>query len=178
MLDPALSLLIGGALALLFANAAWHKLRDLRAFRGLFEAYQLVAPRAGGVAVLVPLLELLIALGLLVPSTRGLAAGAGAALLFVYALALAVNLRRGRHELSCGCGGFAERQPIARWMVLRNLVLATALAASASVAARPLQPVDGLTIGVGVLVAALLYASIDRLLGQLGPRSLALRDRA
>lgn len=178
MMDPALSWLIGGALALLFMSAALHKLRDLAQFRALVEAYALLPSGLHAAALLIPALELLVGAALLLPATRRAAALGGACLLLLYALALATNLLRGRRELSCGCGGFAAEAPIAPWMVLRNLLLAALLAASAATASRPLQAVDGLTVGAGVLTATLLYMSIDRLLGQVRLRALALRGPA
>ncbi|MBV8784347.1 MAG: methylamine utilization protein MauE [Gammaproteobacteria bacterium] len=175
MIDPALSWLIGGALALLFLGAALHKLRDLAAFRALVEAYALLPPGLHVAGLLIPWLELLVGAGLLLPGARRAAALGGCALLVLYALALATNIARGRRDLSCGCGGFAAEAPIATWMVLRNLLLATLLALSATVAPRRLEAVDALSIGAGVLIATLLYMSIDRLLGQVRLRALALR---
>jgi hypothetical protein len=40
---------------------------------------------------------------------------------------------------------------------------------------RPLSPTDALTVGAGLAVATLLYESLDRLLGRLGPRTALLR---
>ena len=126
MIDPAIGTLLSGAFALLFASAAFHKARHFAHFAAVFRAYRLVPP-ALPLAALVPMLELSVAAGLLLPVARPAAAVTGAALLLLYATAIGVNLRRGRHDLSCGCGGPDERRPIAAWMVVRNLLLAALL---------------------------------------------------
>ncbi len=117
----------------------------------------------------------MVAAGVLIPATRAPAAGLGIALLLAYAGAIGVNLRRGRTELDCGCGGADERRPIAAWMVVRNLVLAAGLA----VLALPWQPralaaADLLTVGGGCIVGALLYASLERLLSRVVPHGARL----
>ena len=177
LLDPGLGYVIVIALALLFAQAAWHKWRGLVQFGAVLLAYRLVpAPLAGPLRVAVPTCESAIALLLLPAATRPWAAAAGAMLLLAYAGAMAINLRRGRRDLDCGCTGPAERRPIAAWMVWRNALLAALLALGGLPwAARPLGATDAFTVGGGLLVFALLYAALDRLLGQIMPRSAALR---
>lgn len=177
MIDPAIGTLIAGALALLFASAAVHKLQDLATFSASFRAYR-VLPWAGLLGRLVPLAEGLIAAALLLPATRSAGALAAVALLLAYALALSVNLARGRTDLSCGCGGVNERRPIAAWMVWRNLALALlgALLLLAP-AERPLAAVDFLTVGAGIVVATLLYMSLERLLGEVAARRAAWGER-
>ena len=179
MLDPAVGSLIVACFATLFATASLHKLRDLARFDEVFTAYALV-PRLGRLrtAPLVPVLELAVALGLLGGVSRGYAAAAGAALLIGYAGAIAVNLRRGRRELDCGCGGPNGERKIAPWMVFRNLALAAALAGVLLPwGARPLTATDALTIGCGLVSASLLYLCLDRLLGPAGWRTPELRSR-
>ena len=175
MTDPAVATLLAGAFALLFASAALHKFRDLAVFAQLLAAYRLLPERVN-VAPLVPLAEVAVAAGLLVPATRAAAALGGAALLLLYAAALGVNLARGRRDLSCGCGGASERRPIAPWMVVRNLACAALLTTLAlPVGTRPLEAVDALTIAAGVAVAGFLYTAADLLLGRIRPRGLAMR---
>jgi hypothetical protein len=174
MLDPAIGFLLLGCFALLFASAALQKLRALPRFVEVLRAYRVLPAAAMQLAVLVPLLELTLGLALLVPVTRMAAAGAGAALLALYAGAIALNLARGRRDLACGCGGPDEARPIAPWMVVRNLVLASLLVATLlSWQVRTLLATDLLTVAGGVTVATLLYASLDRLLGRMVPRSAA-----
>jgi uncharacterized membrane protein len=179
MLDPAIGALLAGLFALLFAVAAVHKLRGRAHFAEVFAAYRLLPKGFEHASLVVPVLEALIALGLLVPAIRALAACAGAALLALYALAIAVNLRRGRRELSCGCGGPHERRPIAAWMVARNLMLAAVLAVlMLPWTSRPLAPVDALTVAGGIAVGALVYASLDRLLARVAPQGARLQGVA
>ena len=176
MIDPAVGALLAGAFALLFASAALHKLLHLAAFAAAFRAYAVVPPELAPLALLVPLLELTVGAALLAGGSRIGAAAAGAALLLLYASAIAINLARGRRDLSCGCGGPNDRRPIAGWMVWRNVVLAALLAATLLPwAPRPLGAADALTIGAGTAVAALLYMSLDGLLGQAALRGPALR---
>jgi hypothetical protein len=176
MIDPAVGALLAGAFALLFASAALHKLLHHAAFSEAFRAYAVVPPGLARLSVLVPPLELMVAAALLAGGSRAGAAAAGAALLLLYASAIAINLARGRRDLSCGCGGPNDRRPIAAWMVWRNLLLAGLLGVTLLPwVPRPLGAADALTIGAGTAVTALLYMSLDGLLGHVVPRSAALR---
>ncbi|HLY53037.1 MAG TPA: MauE/DoxX family redox-associated membrane protein [Steroidobacteraceae bacterium] len=177
MLDPAIGLNIVGCFALLFASAALHKLRDLAHFREVLYAYRILPAGAVPVAAAaVPAAELGMALALLSALTRAAAALTGVALLLGYGTAIAVNLARGRRDLACGCGGAQDARPIAPWMVARNLLLSMLLAAALIPwKSRPLLSTDALTVAAGIAVAALLYASLDRLLGTLAVRSAAMR---
>src|SRR5215467_4401719 len=147
MVDPAVGVLLLACLALLFASAALHKLRDLRRFTEALRAYRVLPDGAVRLAPLVPLAELTIAAGLF-PSAARFGAGLGGAVLLVaYAGAIAVNLGRGRRDLACGCGGPDDARPIAPWMVVRNLTLALLLFATtlAPWKTRPLLALDALT---------------------------------
>jgi Methylamine utilisation protein MauE len=167
ILDPAIGILIIASIALLFASAAAHKLRDLKRFDEIFTAYGLAPTNAGlRVSWLVPLLEMTIAAGLVVKVSRVYAAALGIIMLSGYAVAIAVNLRRGHRDLACGCGGPDERRTIAAWMVWRNVLVALAVAAIfAPWSARHLGITDGLTIAFGLLTIALVYLCIDQLFG-------------
>jgi Methylamine utilisation protein MauE len=178
MLDPAVGVLLLVCSALLFASSAVHKLRDPPHFAEVLRAYQLLPESAVRLAPLVPLAELAVAAGLFPGATRFGAGLGGAGLLAAYAAAIAVNLRRGRRDLACGCGGPDDTRPIAPWMVARNLMLALALLAVALVPwkTRPLTPVDALTVGGGVVVATLLYVSLDQLLGRTAAWTTALKS--
>jgi len=177
MIDPAVGALLAGAFALLFASAAVHKWLDPQRFAAAFRAYEVVPPALAWVARLVPALELAVAAALLAAGSRHGAAAAGAALLLAYAAAIAVNLGRGRRDLDCGCGGPSERRPIGTWMVGRNLVLAALLGTLwLPWSSRALTGTDALTIGAGTAVAALLYRSLDVLLGRRMPDAVRLRE--
>jgi Methylamine utilisation protein MauE len=176
MIDPAVGALLAGAFALLFASAALHKLSDLPHFAQVLNAYRLVPETLAPLARLVPVLELSVAAGLLLRGARAGACVSGALLLLLYAAAIGINLARGRRDLACGCGGPNDRRPIARWMIVRNLVLALVLMGLLLPwSSRPLGAADALTIGVGTAVAALLYMSLDSLLGRIAPRAAELR---
>jgi hypothetical protein len=177
ILDPAIGLLTVAAIALLFASASVHKLRDLRRFDEIFTAYGLLTPVARWhFSWAIPLLELAVAVGLPFDACRPYAAGVGIVLLSVYAAAITINLRRGRRDLACGCGGPDERRPIAPWMVWRNVVIALALAGTlAPWTARPFDFTDAVTIAFGLLALALIYLCIDQLMAYL-QRSARLRD--
>jgi hypothetical protein len=177
VLDPGIGYVLVIALALLFANAAWHKWRALAQFGGALAAYRLFPrPLLGLLRLAVPAGETAVALLLLPAATRPWAGATGAALLLAYAGAMAINLGRGRHDLDCGCTGPAERRPIAAWMVWRNgLLAALLLAGGLPWATRPLTATDLVTVGGGLLVVALLYAALDQLLGQIMPRTAELR---
>jgi hypothetical protein len=178
VLDPAIGALLLACLALLFAGAALHKLRNLAHFTEVLRAYRVLPEDAVRLAPLVPLAELTVAAALVTPAVRSGAALAGATLLLVYATAIGVNLGRGRRELACGCGGPDDARPIAPWMVARNLTLALLLALTLlSWRERPLLATDAITVGGGAVVATLLYVCLDRLLGRVAPWTAALAGR-
>jgi hypothetical protein len=175
--DPAIAALIVACVAILFVGGAFHKLRDLRRFDEIFAAYGVLPFLARlRLSRLVPVLEAAVALGLVFYAARIAAAGVGIALLLAYACAIAINLRRGRQDLACGCGGPDDRRPIAPWMVWRNLLIAGLLAVvMLPWNPRPLLLTDAVTIGFGSLTCALLYLCLDRLLGRTGRMSAELR---
>lgn len=110
------AMLAAGALAKLAARDDW-----LVALAG----YRLVpGPLIGGVAALLPVAEL--ALAILIVTGLGGAAGmiAGAGLLLAFAAAIAVNLLRGRRHIDCGCDPRGRPRPIGWPMVARNVALA------------------------------------------------------
>jgi uncharacterized membrane protein YphA (DoxX/SURF4 family) len=169
MLDPAIGLLLVAAMALLFASAGLHKLRNLGRFEEIFAAYGVLALLTRGhLSRIVPALELVVAGGLLFDDSRPYAAAVGVVLLLSYAGAIRINLKRGRRDLACGCGGPDERRPIAPWMVWRNVLLAIALASTyVPWAPRRFDFTDGVTVAFGLLTFALVYLCVDRLMGYL-----------
>src|SRR6202040_3754906 len=99
--------------ALLFASAGVHKLRGLRRVDETFAAYGLMpAPPHPRIFRMGPLLGKAVAVGLLADGWRRYAGVLGIMLLLGYAAAIAINLRRGRRDLACGCGGPDERRAI------------------------------------------------------------------
>jgi len=165
-LDPAARLVLRGLLSAILGWAAWHKLRDVGAFRAAVEAYELAPPLwAVPIGAALIAAELAIAVGLWLPRVGSAAAMAAAALLLLYGTAIAINLARGRRDLDCGCAGPAGELPISSALVARNLVLAALAAASALPgAARPWHWLDAVTVAAGVIALAALYAVVDGLL--------------
>jgi hypothetical protein len=109
-----------------------------------------------------------VAVGLLFDDFRPYAAAVGIVLLLMYATAIGINLKRGRRDLACGCGGPDERRPIARWMVWRNVLLAVALVSTfAPWTPRAFDFTDGVTVAFGLATLALLYLCVDQLMGYL-----------
>jgi len=158
--DPAASIAVRAALALLLSFAAAHKLRDLAAFRDALRGYELLPVSAvTSVAVLIPVSEAALAASLALLGRGGIAV---AALLAVYSAAIALNLRRGRRGIDCGCSGPAGRVPLRPALLTRNaLLIALALVATLPAAARPLVWIDAITVPAAVACAALLYGAVE-----------------
>lgn len=168
MIDPTLSLVLRGTVALLLVGAALHKLRDLASFRFALSGYSLLPTWAiAPAAFLFAIVEAALAPALLLPQTAGAAALTAAALLLVYAAAIGINLARGRRHIDCGCSGPAHRQTISGALVGRNLVLAVlAMAGALPQTQRSYSWMDTFTFVSAVLLLLLLYHSIDTLIAQ------------
>jgi hypothetical protein len=82
------------------------------------------------VAILLPPVEMLVAVTLLSAQLRPFGALAGIALLGVFAAAMAINLRRGRSLIDCGCGHSFLKQTLSWVLVARNAGLAGLLVPS------------------------------------------------
>jgi hypothetical protein len=164
ILDPVLPWIAAAALALILARGAALKLLDLPRFSGAVAAYRivpaaLVAPAAGAVVAG----EAAAASLLLVPDLRRLGATLAALVLAVVSAGVWINLRRGRFELDCGCGGKGQR--ISAGLLARNAGLgALALLAAIGPVARPLGTADLLVIAAASLAWAGLYFAGDALL--------------
>jgi hypothetical protein len=177
-LDPLLHHLLRGLLSFVLLRAAWHKGRDLPAFRRALADYALLPRRAVPAAALALLAcEATTATALWGPTTGTTAAWAAAGLLVLYSAAIAINLARGRGRIDCGCSGPAGARPLGGGLLLRNgALIGLALVAVAPVATRPLSALDAFSLVCGVAVAALLYLAVDLALA-LAPRLHALRSR-
>lgn len=172
-IDPALALSARLGLALLFASAAAHKLRDPGAFRAALAGYRLAPEWTQGPAVVALIAAELGVAFLLVASERG--AVPAALLLALYSAAITSGLARGLREIDCGCFGPAARQPLSAGLIARNLALvALALVAALPAGARGLTWLDAVAIGAAVALGTLLYASANTLLAN-APRLRALR---
>ncbi|HVS75649.1 MAG TPA: MauE/DoxX family redox-associated membrane protein [Steroidobacteraceae bacterium] len=170
-IDPVVGATVCGSFALLFAVAGAHKLSARAAFEETLAGYRLLpAALAGPASLFLPALECLIAAALLVPGSRGPAALAGSALLAGYAAAMGINLLRGRRQLDCGCLGPRGGGMISGALVLRNGLMALALAVTGVGHWSP-HPMGWLDIGTvlgAVCAAALLYAAANGLIQSAG----------
>lgn len=175
-LDPALGWAACAALALVFAQAAWHKLRDLRAFSAALAAYDLMPAALAPLAATQLVVAEIALLGtLLLPPVRAIASLVALALLALYSAAIAANLARGRREIDCGCTGPALRQPLSGWLLARNAVLASlAVCGALPVSARALGAADALPVVGGALAFFALYGAANQLAAN-APASRAIR---
>lgn len=163
MIDPIISTSAALALSVIFASAASHKLRKPHWFRRQVEEYRLAPSFLTPVIALgLPVAELLVAIGLLWPTSRQYAASVALALIAAYALAIGINLLRGRHDMDCGCSGPAMRQPLHPMLLLRNFFLGVlALGALFPVLQRTVSLHDNFVMIAAGTVAVLLYAAAD-----------------
>ena len=160
--DPVLHAVAVAALVALWLHAGTVKLRDRLRFEGALAGYRLVPGALVLPASLVlPVLELLLAAGLVWPASRPAAALGSALLLALYAVAIAINLARGRGAIDCGCGG--TPRPLHPWLVGRNLVLAgVSLALLVPTAARELVWLDGASAALALAAAVGLHATLEQ----------------
>lgn len=177
-LDPAIQHLACALLAIVFASAAWHKLRDLLAFELALDAYALLpAPLVRPFAWILPLLESLAAVTLVLTPTRITGGWLALALLALVTGAVVVNLLRGRTDVGCGCGGIEDEQTLSWALVARNVLLALAgLAALAPTSARSLTWLDHVSVAAGALALFLVVALANQLIAN-QPRLARLRVR-
>lgn len=160
--DPIVMLLVRASLALLFASAAWHKLRAPAEFRAVLAAYRVVPdPLVPTLGATIGALEAGVAFAWLGLGGTGLASGATIALLALYSGAIAVNLARGRRAIDCGCGVGGASQPIGEWLLVRNALLAVAAVVGARpiADARTLVWVDAVTFAGGLALVACAWVA-------------------
>lgn len=131
MLSPDALALGRVALALVFVVAGLAKLADRTGLARTLVAFGLSPALSPGAALLLPVAELLCAIGLFFSPTARIAAVAAAALLTLFTAAMLVNLRKGRRP-DCRCFGQVKAAPIGWDSVSRNVVLAVAAGLVAS----------------------------------------------
>lgn len=166
--DPMLQAAWATLLAIVFAIAAAHKLRDRDGFLRQLAAYQLLPqPVLLGVVIGLLALECMTVASVTWGATRPLGMALAALLLTLYASAMAINLGRGRRDIDCGCGGHAQRLD---WLLVgRNgvMVLLT-LCLLGPATLRPIENFDyvaGLAISLGLYG---VYCVVDELIRQAG----------
>ena len=119
-------LLIRLLLALVFVVAGLAKLADLAGSRQALRDFGVPARLANLFGILLPTLELAVAVTLIPSATAGLGAVGALALLLVFVAGIGYNLARGRTP-DCHCFGQLHSAPAGWSTLIRNLVL-TALA--------------------------------------------------
>jgi uncharacterized membrane protein YphA (DoxX/SURF4 family)/peroxiredoxin len=110
-------------LAAVFAVAGVAKLADRDGSRRAVEDFGVPAQLSRVVAVVLPVVELAVAIALVSTSFAWWGALGALGLLVVFVVAIVVNLARGRHP-NCQCFGQLETAPVGRSTLIRNLVLA------------------------------------------------------
>lgn len=159
-MDPAIHATLRLGLGALLAVAAFHKLSDTQRFRRTVEEYEILPDASVAVvASVLAWIELAIGIGLMVRPESSQPAWAAAVLFASYLAAIVVNLLRGRTHIDCGCFTASSRAPLGFDLVVRNgMLIACALAATATPGDRPLIWLDGLTIGGALACSALVIA--------------------
>lgn len=144
---------------LVFLLAAMQKALHWRILPGVIANYRLLPRRmALPAAVLLPPLELLLAVLLVSAQFGPWPAMAAMALLMLFAAAMAINLGRGRGHIDCGCGETFLGQPLNWALVGRNAVLASLLLPSL-VTAVPVTTslaISGVAAGMALFLLYLL----------------------
>lgn len=133
-------------LTLLIAGVA--KLGDRRQVVEVVRNYQLLPGKTAEViGSALPVLEVIIAIGLLVGVLMPWPALAAVALFFVFGGAVTINLLRDRREIACGCFGVTEEPHLSWLIVARNATLAgIAVLAMAHLDTAP-RLIERLTLG-------------------------------
>jgi len=158
---------------LLFLRAAYHKVSDFTEFQGFVADYELVPePLVKPVAAFLAAAEAGLVLLMLVPATRTLGLVAAALLLAGYGMAIMVNLRRGRRQVECGCGG--APQLLSGSLIARNLVLAL-VALSPALTGIP-EHFNSQEL-IAAIVAALTLSAFYALFEQANANHQAIRTR-
>lgn len=121
---PLLVAILAWVLAALNGAAALGKALDLPGFVLVLAEYRLLPDTllVPG-AILLVLVEAVIAIGLLLPHLRRGAALAAAALAAIYGLALTVTLLRGIALRNCGCFGVFLARPLTVFSPLEDVLL-------------------------------------------------------
>jgi len=152
-------------LFVLFVSAGVDKLKNRPAFSQVLTGYQILPAILGPfAAVVIPLAEIILSVAVL-RYQSAFASMAIAGLLAVYGFAIFINIRRGNLSLDCGCQFGEARQSISMALVYRNIILvgATLLLLLPAVD-RPLGVYDYGAIVFGVLVSALFYITLNKLI--------------
>lgn len=161
--EPVITAYSQVLLLIVFAAAGWSKLRSPEAFEGVVYNFRILPERAAGpFSRLLPVAELVVAVALVFPTTRGAAAAGAMALLAVFSIAIAVNLARGRRAIDCGCFSSTLKQDLSGALILRNVALmglAGLLVWQPPVAGGQLQTALWLVGAAAALLTVFIYTS-------------------
>lgn len=174
---PVALLMARLGLAAIFAISGAGKLVDLRGSRQAISDFGLPEAAVAPLGLLLPLAELLVAIGLILSSSAWVASLAAIVLLLTFVVAIAVNLARGK-RVDCHCFGALGSEPIGPGILLRDaLFLAAAVFVageayhSAGLSATnwvdSLSPIDlvflAVLLGLSVLLASVAYLALQLL---------------
>jgi hypothetical protein len=172
-MQSILALTVQITTALVFASAAFAKLRDRERFRAALRDFAVLPDGwTSAAAFALPLFEAGIALGLITPQSRRISVLIAAALLLLFGAVITVTLVRGRTIADCGCtwsSGVANQ--LAPWMAGRNLAHAIILGASLAANQQRWVLSDVFAACAAATALALLYHAMPGLLLQQIPRS-------
>ncbi|HVB21216.1 MAG TPA: MauE/DoxX family redox-associated membrane protein [Ktedonobacteraceae bacterium] len=148
-------------LGVLLLSVSMSKFAHPRQFQQGIQDYQVVPAalqsKSGFLMALsagIPVAELLAGLGLLSGFWLVPAALLAVALFVVFCIAITINLKRGRRDLSCHCGGALGNHLISWWLVGRNGILLVGLLVLL------VTPSDTFTVASFVRSPSLLNASL------------------
>lgn len=112
--------------SLIWSHAGCLKLTRAEEYAGIAEGY--LGRRLPTVLLrLLGATELLLAVVILMPSSRWWAASVSALVLSVYALVMWRQINRQHIAMRCGCGGFGTDTRVSTALVARNMVLVMAM---------------------------------------------------
>ena len=112
-------------LCLIFAVAGITKLLDLGGTREALKNFGAPAPLIPTLSLLLPFIELAIALGFLANRTVSIAALSAILLLGLFIVAISINLAKGRTH-DCHCFGQLHSEPLGWSTLVRNFIFAFA----------------------------------------------------
>lgn len=118
-----ITVLLRIALSAVFGVAGVTKLVDPRGTRDAVKNFGAPEPLAPALSIALPIVELLIAAGLLFPNTTAASALAALSILVLFVVAISVNLARG-HTHDCHCFGQIYSRPLGWPTLARNTIFA------------------------------------------------------
>lgn len=175
--DPLVHLASVGGLGLLLTVAAFHKWRERQAFIDVLRRYaHALGPWCAMPvwALLIPVVELVAAVGLVLSLGYPGAALPAVCLLVVYAGVLTLAVRQKSAIEDCGCHFGGRAQPPAPALVFRNLLLALlACNLLSPITERPLIWLDSFTLVFVFVSTAAVYLLANLLISN----RVSLRQR-